>query len=93
MADDNDVLVCCWILIDVDAGQPAGMNSSDAEKADALKMATAIIQYLQNCGFPTPALTNSGNGYHIYVRIYFENSLEMKVLRPTIPEGAQCIHG
>ena len=80
MADDNDVLSRRWILIDVDAGQPAGMNSSDAEKADALKMATAIIQYLQNCGFPTPALTNSGNGYHIYVRIDFENSLEMKVL-------------
>ncbi len=80
MADDNDVLCRRRILIDVDAGQPAGMNSSDAEKADALKMATEIMQYLQNCGFPTPALTDSGNGYHIYVRIDFENSLEMKVL-------------
>jgi hypothetical protein len=80
MAGDNDVLCRRRILIDVDAGQPAGMNSSDAEKADALKMAAEIMQYLQNCGFPTPALTDSGNGYHIYVRIDFENSLEVKVL-------------
>jgi hypothetical protein len=80
MSNDDDVLKRRWILIDIDAGQPAGMNSSDAEKQDALEMAREVIHYLEGRGFPTPALTNSGNGYHVYVRIDFENSPEMKVL-------------
>jgi hypothetical protein len=74
MAEDDDVLKRRWILIDIDAGQPADTNSTDAEHADTLAMAKAVILALQDYGFPAPALTNSGNGHHVYVRVDLENT-------------------
>jgi hypothetical protein len=73
MAEDEDVLKRRWILIDIDAGQPANTNSSDAEHDNTLAMAKAVIQYLTDQGFPAPALTDSGNGHHVYVRVDLEN--------------------
>lgn len=76
MSEDEDILKRRWILIDIDAGQPANTNSSAAEHANTLAMAKAVIEFLTDRGFPAPALTNSGNGHHVYVRVDLENSAE-----------------
>lgn len=80
MSDDNDVLKRRWILIDVDAGQPAGTNSNHDEHMNTLAMAVEIRQYLIDRGFPAPALTNSGNGHHLYLRVDLPNSPEAMTL-------------
>jgi len=73
MAEDQDVLSRRWILIDIDAGQPAGTNSSEQEHVDTLDMAMAIREWLTRKGFPKTGLTNSGNGHHIYLRVDLPN--------------------
>ena len=74
MADDADILSRRWILIDVDAGQPSGTNSTDQEHLDTLAVAKTVIKYLTDRCFPTPALTDSGNGHHVYVRVDLPNN-------------------
>lgn len=94
MAEDADVLERRWILIDIDAGQPADTNSTDAEHADTLAMAKAVILALRDCGFPAPALTNSGNGHHVYVRVDLENTPENAFLvRRFLKAISQKLHG
>jgi hypothetical protein len=80
MSEDEDISLRRWILIDIDAGQPAGTNSSDQEHRDTLDMAMEIRAYLTSRGFPKTALTNSGNGHHIYVRIDLPNTTENLLL-------------
>jgi hypothetical protein len=80
MSEDEDILSRRWILIDIDAGQPAGTNSSNQEHRDTLDMAMEIRAYLTSRGFPKTALTNSGNGHHIYVRIDLTNITENLLL-------------
>lgn len=94
MAEDEDVLKRRWILIDIDAGQPADTNSTNAEHADTLAMAKAVILALQDYGFPAPALTNSGNGHHVYVRVDLENTPESAFLvRRFLKAISQKLHG
>lgn len=80
MSEDEDILRRQWVLIDVDAGQPAGTNSSHSEHADTLTMAKTIMRFLTDNGFPAPALTNSGNGHHVYVRVDLDNSTKSQFL-------------
>jgi hypothetical protein len=69
----EDILERHWILLDIDAGQPTDTNSTDAEKQNAFDMALAIIEYLQSLGFPALPLFDSGNGYHILMRVRLPN--------------------
>jgi hypothetical protein len=78
--DDCDIASRRWILIDVDAGQPVGTNSNDEEKAKAKEMALAVRDHLVSLGFPEPALCDSGNGYHLLVRVALDNSEENTTL-------------
>ena len=80
MAEDEDVLKRRWILVDIDAGQPTNTNSSDAEHANTLAMAKAVIDKLIKDGFPAPALANSGNGHHVLVRVDLPNDSESQAL-------------
>jgi hypothetical protein len=80
MAEDDDVLFRRWILIDIDAGQPAGTNSSEVEHFNTLNAALAIRDCLTARGFPEPALTDSGNGHHLYVRVNLPNTMESLIL-------------
>lgn len=70
----GDILCRKWLLLDVDAGQPAECNSSDAEKANAYKYAQFVIGYLEQLGFPKPAFCDSGNGFHVLVRVDMPNT-------------------
>ena len=75
-AEDADILKRQWILIDIDAGQAAETNSSDEEHAATLAMAKAVQKYLQDHGFPAPALADSGNGHHVLARVDLPNDKE-----------------
>lgn len=72
-AEDADIATRRWILIDIDAGQPAETNSTHEEHEATLAMAKAVMQYLQALGFPAPALADSGNGHHVLVRVDLPN--------------------
>lgn len=80
MTEDGDVLKRRWILIDIDAGQSSGTNSTDAQHASTLLTAKAVIQHLVDRGFPAPGLTNSGNGHHVYVRVDLPNDATSALL-------------
>jgi hypothetical protein len=53
-----------WMLIDVDPIRPKGQNSTDAEKAEALKVTTAVQDFLRTLKWPEPLMVDSANGYH-----------------------------
>jgi hypothetical protein len=69
MAEDEDVLCRRWVLIDLDAGQSANENSSDEEHDAALFLAEAVIQFLKEKDFPPLGFIDSGNGFHLYLRL------------------------
>ena len=72
---DKEIARRRWLLIDIDARRLAGISSSDAEHAAALNAAKSIAATLTLLyGFPTPVITDSGNGAHIMYRIDEENS-------------------
>jgi hypothetical protein len=75
-SDESDILSRRWILLDVDSGQPAGANSSDAEKATAFEMLGAITRFLHQRGFPAMAICDSGNGWHGLLRVHLPNTAE-----------------
>ena len=53
-----------WILIDVDPIRLKGQNSTDAEKAEALRVTTAVQEFLRTLKWPEPLIVDSANGYH-----------------------------
>jgi hypothetical protein len=75
--DTEDILARRWLLLDIDSGQPAGTNSTDAEKATTFEMLTAITHYLTERGFPAMAVCDSGNGWHGLIRVDLPNTPEM----------------
>ena len=74
-----DILRRRWLLIDIDPerhvpeGQSKEVNSTDAEKAAALEVATAIRAELASRGWPEPVQADSGNGWHLLYRIDLPN--------------------
>jgi hypothetical protein len=82
MAEDDDILRRAWILIDIDAGQPADTNSTDAELSDTLAMAKAVREFLISVSFPAGAfaMSLSGNGTHLYLRVDLCNTPESTLL-------------
>jgi hypothetical protein len=73
---ESDILTRRWILLDVDAGQPSGTNSTNTEKATAFEMLGAITGFLSERGFPAMALCDSGNGWHGLIRVDLPNISE-----------------
>jgi hypothetical protein len=68
-AKDADVAIRAWLLIDLDPVRDKQYThdpSTDVEKAAALEVAVAIRSEFAAAGWPSPALVDSGNGYHIY---------------------------
>jgi hypothetical protein len=67
--NDQHILQCRWLLLDVDADRPSGISASDSEKKAAHKKALEIYEYLKGRGWPLPMAADSGNGYHLLYRI------------------------
>lgn len=81
---DADVARYRWLLIDCDPTRnPAKSSSTDAEKANALEVATAIRDHFSLAnGFDgyDSILADSGNGYHVLLRIDLDASAKSKAL-------------
>lgn len=66
-----------WYLpIDVDCERPSGVSSTDAEKELAHQKAGAVYRFLKENGFCEPIVCDSSSGYHIFIPIDMENTLE-----------------
>lgn len=66
---DNDIVEINNILIDFDPKRISGVSATDEEKKLAeVKMRTAY-RYLRNNGFEDMIVVDSGNGYHLLVRV------------------------
>ncbi len=64
---DKDVLAYTMFAVDVDPERtPHDRAATDAEKAEALAVATRIREELRSAGID-PMLADSGNGYHLLV--------------------------
>lgn len=64
---DRDVLAYSMFVVDVDPDRlPHDRAATDAEKAEALAVATAIRDELRSANV-SPMLADSGNGYHLLV--------------------------
>ena len=72
--NDRDVIRRRWLLIDIDPVRPAGVSSSDLEKAAAKAKARAVRAWLAERGWPAPLPADSGNGYHLLYSIDLENN-------------------
>ena len=68
-AGDRDILARRWLLVDCDPKRASGISATEAEKAQALRLAETIRAELRSEGWPDPVLADSGNGYHLLYRI------------------------
>jgi hypothetical protein len=69
LSADTDVLCRRWLLVDADPVRRAGIPSTDAEKADAKKVARAVRDWLTERGWTRPIVADSANGWHLLYRI------------------------
>jgi len=79
---DKEIVAIRNILIDGDALRPAGISATEAEKAAAQDVITAAKSELQRYGV-SPAIFDSGNGYHA----------QFKVDLPNEPENVELVKG
>lgn len=72
---DKDIEKRFWLLIDLDPNRPADISSTDAEKALAKVRLQQVIEYLELQGVSRESMIigDSGNGYHILLRIDLPN--------------------
>lgn len=66
---DADVKSFRWLLIDIDPERPAKISATDEEKKAAYDVATLVIKYCREQLRHDPVFADSGNGYHVLVRI------------------------
>lgn len=72
-ARDEHICKREWLLLDFDPQRPAGVGSTDAEKAAAHQQAEQCRSELAGMGWPSPTVIDSGNGYHLRYRIDLPN--------------------
>lgn len=61
---DKEIVRRVGLVIDFDPDRPAGISATDAEKERAWQKLEAVRLDLQERGWPTPIVADSGNGYH-----------------------------
>jgi hypothetical protein len=66
---DEDIVCRRLILIDADPKRPAGISSSDEEKAAAWQVIRAAQEYMASVGLGENLLADSGNGFHLLVPV------------------------
>ncbi len=65
LTNDQHVRRRRWLLIDADPKRIAGIPSTDAEKAEAWKVAQRVREHLTDEEWPKPIVADSANGYHL----------------------------
>jgi hypothetical protein len=72
-AKDDDISRRYWLLVDCDPVRDPKTNSTDGEKAESYRQATAVRDYLRSRSWPEPMLCDSGNGSHLLYRVDLPN--------------------
>jgi hypothetical protein len=66
---DRDIICRRWLLVDADPSRDSKISSTEEEKAAAWETISAVRAFLDSRGWPTAAVGDSGNGYHLLYRI------------------------
>ena len=69
LATDADVVRRRWILVDVDPIRVGGVSATDSEKSKAWETTGRVRAYLTDLVWPSPAVADSGNGFHLLFRV------------------------
>ena len=77
---DEDMIRRIGLLVDFDPIRPAGVSSTDEEKAAAWQVASACLEWLTARGWPRPVVADSGNGFHLLWRIDLPNDIASRDL-------------
>ena len=67
--NDSEITTLRQLYIDADPTRPAGVSSSEAEKAAAIDLLNHIQTHMTNFGWPEPLFAESGNGGHLIYRL------------------------
>ena len=73
---DSDIVHRDWLLIDFDPHSPergAEDSTTDEEKEVARLRMETVRAYLRETGWPNPVVADSGNGWHLLLRIDLAN--------------------
>ena len=73
---DGDITRRRMILVDLDPARAASISSSSDEFEKAHLKAVAVYRYVMKEGFKEPIITQSGNGYHLYIPCDMPNDEE-----------------
>jgi hypothetical protein len=77
LTQNEEVRTIRWLFIDVDTIRATGHEhdpSTREEKAACKEVTKKVLSYLKDKGWPSALLGNSGNGYHILLRIEQPNT-------------------
>jgi hypothetical protein len=77
LTSNEDIIKRRWLFIDVDTIRAVGHehdSSTREEKAACREVFTRIQEYLESRGWPIPLVADSGNGYHIFIKINMDNT-------------------
>jgi hypothetical protein len=74
-----------WLLVDVDSVRPPDSNATDEERSAAWRVGCSADDDLREWGFPAPAITDTGNGYHfLYYLANLANDATTRLLLRTV---------
>ncbi len=71
---DEDTARRDWLFLDIDPVRPAGISSTDEERAAAFDVLQASVAFLIEESWPHPVTAMSGNGYYALFPITLDNS-------------------
>lgn len=86
-AKDADVLRRRWLLIDVDSKRESGQCATLAQKQAAYAVAEACLGSLEAYHLRQWVLSDSGNGYHVYVPVDLPNDDASRDLHKHLLKG------
>ena len=81
-SSDNNITRRLWLPIDIDPLRPSGVSATRGERKLALDVANNTVAKLVELGFPESCFAggNSGNGYHVVIRVDLPNDNESRDL-------------
>jgi Protein of unknown function (DUF3987) len=88
---DDEILRRTGLVFDCDPVRPAGISATDAEKTLALERMSKLVTVLTERGWPTPIMSDSGNGGHARYRIDLANNDGSHDLVKRVLEAADSV--
>lgn len=88
----QDALERRWFMFDCDPERPKGTNATEAEHEAARLHALAIHEDLSAYGWPAPVIVDSGNGWHLYYRVFLRNDDNAKGLLKRVFSAIARLH-